>query len=84
MIKIYLCPNSDQEPAARLIINAGTDVNYKNSQGLSPICSAVANESNSLIKLLALSPGVDLSGQVDMHLNLTIITVDSNFNHMHV
>lgn len=51
----------NQETAAELLVSAGADVNYKNAVGLFPLAVAAAIGNHDTLRILAKSPGINLS-----------------------
>ena len=55
---------SDQDDAAKLLLDAGADINYKNAVGIFPLklCTTLGNYK--VLRLLANHPRVNLHNQV--------------------
>ena len=55
---------SDQDDAAKLLLNAGADINYKNAVGTFPLELSTALGNYKVLRLLAKHPRVNLHNQV--------------------
>ena len=55
---------SDQDDAAKLLLDAGADPNYKNPLGVCPLALCTAAGSYRVLRLLAMHPKIDLHNQV--------------------
>ena len=56
---------SDQDDAAKLLLDAGADPNYKNPLGICPLALCTAVGSYRVLRLLAMHPKIDLHNQVN-------------------
>ena len=55
---------SDQDDAAKLLLDAGADPNYKNALGICPLALCTAVGSYRVLRLLAKHPKINLHNQV--------------------
>lgn len=55
---------SDESESAKLLIEAGADINAKNHKGASPIIIAAVKGNQSVLRLLANNPNIKLNDQV--------------------
>ena len=64
-VSIFLSFCSDQDDAAKLLLDAGADPNYKNPLGICPLALCTAVGSYRVLRLLAVHPKIDLHNQVN-------------------
>ena len=59
-----ICPYSDEDEATTILIDAGADVNSKNSKGASPLIIAAVKGHYSVLRKPANHPNIKLHEQV--------------------
>lgn len=60
----FFVPASDEDDAAKLLIDAGASVNSKNLRGATPLIIAAVKGHYSVLRILANHPNIQLHEQV--------------------
>jgi len=64
VMPLVFVPASDEDDAAKLLIDAGASVNSKNLRGATPLIIAAVKGHYSVLRILANHPNIQLHEQV--------------------
>lgn len=69
LMSCLFCLHSDEDEVAKLLLDAGANVNCKNQRSATPLIIAAVKGNHSVLRVLANHPGIQLHMQVSTHIH---------------